>query len=54
VTALADDVTTFVCHLVDALLKQHGVRVRNHTIEVPALLRAARDSLEHLRETPPA
>ena len=36
VTALADDVTTLVGHLVDALLKRHGVQVRNDTIGSPS------------------
>lgn len=51
VVALADDLSTFVGHLVDALLKQHGASVRRDTIEVPALLRAARDALERDRGT---
>jgi len=45
VVALAEDLATFVGHLVDALLEQHGVRMTNETVEVPALLRAARDAL---------
>src|SRR5207244_3597993 len=36
VVALAEDLTTFVGHLVDALLEQHGVEVTHDTIEVPA------------------
>jgi len=46
VTALAEDLSTFVGHLVDALLKQHGVSVTLDQIEVPPLLRAARDATE--------
>jgi hypothetical protein len=46
VVALADDLSTFVGHLVDALLSQEGATVTNDAVEVPALLRAARDSLE--------
>jgi len=54
VVALAEDLVTFVGHLVDALLEQHGVRMTNETVEVPALLRAARDVLREARETPTA
>lgn len=54
VVALAEDLTTFVGHLVDALLKEHRVEVTNDTVEVPALLRAASDWLEQARETPTA
>jgi hypothetical protein len=46
VTTLADDLSTFVAHLVDALLKEHGVDVTEDAIEVPPLLRAARDRVE--------
>jgi hypothetical protein len=45
VIALAEDLGTFVGHLVDALLKQHGVSVTMDTVEVPTLLRAARAAL---------
>ncbi len=51
VVALADDLSTFVGHLVDALLEQRGVETTRETIEVPALLRAARDRLERERGT---
>ena len=47
VVAVATDLTTFVGHLVDALLEERGqLEVRRDTIEVPVLLRAARDALE--------
>jgi hypothetical protein len=52
VVALADDLTTFVGHLVDALLEQRGVHVTHDTVEVPDVLRAARDRLEQERDTP--
>lgn len=52
VVALADDLTTFVGHLVDSLLEQHGADAKGDTIEVPALLRAARDRLEQERKAP--
>jgi hypothetical protein len=45
VIALAEDLGSFVGHLVDALLKQHGVRLTRDTVEVPPLLRAAREAL---------
>jgi hypothetical protein len=50
VVALADDLTTFVGHVVDALLEQHGTTATKDTIKVPALLRAARDALEKARQ----
>ncbi len=53
VVSLAEDLTMLVGHLVDALLAQHGVAVTRETVEVPALLRAARDRLEQARETRP-
>jgi hypothetical protein len=46
VVALVGDLSTFVGHLVDVLLERHGVEVTHETIEVPALLRAARDAVE--------
>ena len=49
VTAITEDLTTFVGHVVDALLEQHGVQATKDTIEVPALLREARDRLEQER-----
>ena len=45
VITLAEDLGTFVGHLVDALLEQHGVSVTRDTVEIPPLLRAARDAL---------
>jgi hypothetical protein len=54
VVALADDLTSFVGHLVDALLKQHGVEVTHATVEVPTLLRAAHERLDQAEETPTA
>jgi hypothetical protein len=42
VIALAEDLGTFVDHLVDALLKHYGVSVTVDSVEVPALFRAAR------------
>jgi hypothetical protein len=55
VTALARDLTAFVDHLVNALLKERGgVDFTEDTVEVPALLRAARDRLEEARERPTA
>src|SRR5437773_504757 len=53
VVALADDLGTFVGHLVDALLEQHGVEVTHDTIEIPTLLRAAYDSVDQIRESTP-
>jgi len=52
VVALADDLGTFVGHLVDTLLERHGVNVTGDTVEVPTLLRAARNALEQERGTP--
>ncbi len=52
VVALAEALTRFVGHLVDALLEEHGVHVERDTVEIPPLLRAARDALEQSRETP--
>jgi len=49
VTDLVEDLSTFVGHLVDALLKRHGVEKTYDTIEVPALFRAARDAIEQSR-----
>ena len=49
VTMLSDDLSTLVGHLVGALLEQHGADVTKDTIEVPALLRAARDRVEKAR-----
>jgi len=46
VTDLVEDLSTFVGHLVAALLKKHGVEATDDTIEVPALLRAAWDAIE--------
>ena len=54
VTDLVEDLSTFVSHFVDALLKKHGVEATYDTIEVPPLLRAAQDALEKARETPTA
>ena len=45
VTAVTEDLATFVGHVVDALLKEHGVQVTRDTIEVATLLRDARDRL---------
>src|SRR5215472_6703502 len=53
VVGLADDLGTFVGHLVDALLKRHGVNVTSDTVEVPTLLRSARNALEQERGHPP-
>ncbi len=53
VVDLAQDLSTFVGHLIDALLKERGVQTTLDTIEVPALLRAARDRVERERGTPP-
>jgi hypothetical protein len=49
VTDLVDDLSTFVGHLVAALLKEHGIETTAETIEVPELLRAARDAIEQDR-----
>jgi hypothetical protein len=49
VTDLVEDLSTFVGHLVAALLKEHGVEATTETIEVPVLLRAARDAMEQAR-----
>jgi hypothetical protein len=49
VVEFAEDLSTFVGHVVDALLKQHRVQVTHETVEVPALLRSARDALEKAR-----
>ena len=54
VVALADDFSTFVSYLVDALFEQHGVDTTTDTVAVPALLHAARDALERDRGTPTA
>ena len=53
VVALADDLGTFVGHLVDALLEQHGVEVTHDTIEIPTLLRATYDRVDQIRESTP-
>ncbi len=45
VVALTEDLSTFVGHLVDALLKQHGVAVTTDTVEVPELFQAAWEAL---------
>ena len=50
VVALAADLSTFVGHLVDALLNQQGFQVTHDTIEVPALLRAAYDAYDALEK----
>ncbi len=50
VTDLVEDLSTFVGHLVAALLKEHGVTTTTETIEVPALFRAARNAMEQARE----
>jgi hypothetical protein len=52
VVALADDLSTFVGHIVDALLQEHGVEVTHDVIEVPTLLRAAYDSAEASERRP--
>lgn len=44
---LADELSTIVGHLVDALLKERGVQATVETVEVPALLRAAHDWAEN-------
>ena len=49
VTAIADDLAMFVGYVVDSLLDQHGVQATKETIEVPTLLRDARDRLEQER-----
>jgi len=55
VVALAEDLCTFVGHLVDAVLKERGgTEATKDTVEVPALLRGARDALEQTRATPTA
>lgn len=52
-TLLADDLCTFVDHLVDALLQQHPVSVTQDTSEIPALLQAARDAEQKARAEGP-
>jgi len=49
VTDLVEDLSTIVGHLVAALLKEHGVEATTETIEVPVLLRSARDAMEQAR-----
>jgi len=46
---LADELSTVVDHLVAALVRERGVHATIETVEVPALLRAARDRLENDR-----
>jgi hypothetical protein len=50
VQALAVDLNRLVGHLVAALLKRYGADSTHGTIDVPALLRSARDWLEEARE----